>query len=122
MPRVNMNWSVSIVDAVSILFGLGGIIYAVFGIQSGLEKEDGLLGSRIQVNEREIAHVRSDISRVERQAGEADRRVLEQLNKLERGMSDIRAESASGRKDILDKLDKLIERELDIRNGGPRQP
>ena len=102
-------------DIVIAMGAAASMLYSIFGIQSGLD-------NRITVHDSEIAHIRSDVARVERQAGEADKRVLEQLGKLESGMNEIKKESASGRKDILDKLDKLIERELDIRNGGPRQP
>ncbi len=105
-------------DAVSILFGVGGIMYAIFGIQSGLEQTDGVLAAKITVNEKEISHIRGDIVRVERQAHDADTRVMKQLDELKAGMETIRKESTDSRKDIIDKLDKIIDRELNGPRGG----
>lgn len=112
MP-LKMTNEVSLMDVITI----GGLILGGAAVFFGY-------GVEINENSQGIAHLRSDVARVERQADEADQRVIKQLDELKSGMNAIRTESASERKDIMRKLDTIIEREIKTmrENGGPRQP
>lgn len=67
---------------------------------------------RITLNEVEIAHLKSNVTRVERQASEANQQILQQLKEQGYEVKAIRTESASERSKIIEKLDRLIEREM----------
>ena len=67
---------------------------------------------RITRNEVEIQHLKTSVGRVERQASEANAQILQQLKEQGTEVKAIRAESASERSKIIEKLDRLIEREL----------
>lgn len=100
MP-LKMTNEVSVMDIIAI----GGLLLGGAAVFFGY-------GVDINENAQGIAHLRNDVARVERQAGEADLRVVKQLDDLKTGMEKIRTESASERKDIIQKLDKLIDRQL----------
>lgn len=68
---------------------------------------------RITLNQIEIEHLKTNVSRVERQASEANREILQQLKEQGTEVKAIRTESATERGKIMEKLDRLIERGLD---------
>lgn len=67
----------------------------------------------VTTNSQTIAHIQTDLKRIEVTSARRDDEIMVQLKENRQGMKDIRRESAAGRKDIINKLDKLIDRELD---------
>lgn len=100
MP-LNFDGKVSVMDIFAIGIGAATALSVFFGVSTDVSE-----------NAIEIAHNRANLTRIERTAKENDSQILEQLRENKQAVKEIRTESAAGRKDILDKLDKLIEREL----------
>jgi Tfp pilus assembly protein PilN len=97
---------VSWMDIASLLGAAALAMTIFFGV-----KED------VKIQQIEIDHLRSNISRVEVQAQDANRQILEKLREQNVVIKDIRTESAEGRDKIMEKLDRLIEREVPPRRG-----
>ena len=106
MP-LKMTNEVSIMDVVAI----GGSLLVGAGVFFGY-------GVDIGENTVAIQHIKGDLVKIEKQNDDGEKKILDLLNKQGDAITDIRKEAATGRLRIEDKLDKLIDRELDKR-GGP---
>jgi len=101
---LKMTNEVSLVD----LFAIGGLLAGALAFFFGY-------GVTIQENHTSISHIKSDMVRLERVGEARDTEILEQLKEQRDDLKEIRTESMAGRKDIIGKLDKLIDRELDAK-------
>ena len=96
---------ISWMDVIAIA-GIGATaIGVVFGVQSDVE-----------FNAKEIVEVKTEMrrefERVQDDANKDRDEILDRLEATAETMETIRVESASGRKSIEEKIDRLIEREL----------
>lgn len=100
MP-LNFDGKVSVMDLFAI--GIGGVtaLSVFFGVSTNVSE-----------NALQIASNRDNLTRIERTAKDNDEKILDQLKENKQAVKEIRVESAAGRKDIIQKLDRLIEREL----------
>lgn len=96
---------ISWMDVIAITGIAATAIGVVFGVQSEVES-----------NSKEIVQVKQEMRRefvrVTEEAHKDRDEILDRLKETQKSMDTIRIESASGRRRIEDKLDKLIEREL----------
>jgi len=98
---VNFDNRVSWMDLVA----LTGAGIALFNAYYGV-------GQQVTQNANDIARNYDAIVRIEEQAIEGDQRVSADLQELKVTVDSIREESAEGRLRIENKIDKLIDREL----------
>ena len=101
----NFDNRISWADVVAILTGLGVLATVVFGVQTDVE----LNTKEIQTTKEAFAR---EIKRVDDSANKDRHEILQRLDETKTSMEVIRTESASGRQRIEDKIDRLIEREL----------
>jgi len=95
---------VSLMDIFSILIGVGVAASVFFGVAGD-----------VSTNNVQIAFNKEAIHRVEVAAKESDNQIVDLLEKQNWQINEIKDDSAKGRKRIEDKLDKIIERELNGR-------
>ena len=95
---------VSLMDIFSILIGVGVAASVFFGVAGD-----------VSTNNLQIASNKEAIHRVEVAAKESDNQIVDLLEKQNWQINEIKDDSAKGRKRIEDKLDKIIERELNGR-------
>lgn len=93
---------VSVMD----IFAIGGLMLGGAAVFFGIAGD-------VQTHTVQIAENTRAISRVEHKATEDNNKVLDMLRQQTVEMRVIRQESEAGRMRIEDKLDKIIERELD---------
>ena len=100
MP-LKMTKEVSLMDVIAI----GGLLLGGVGVFFGIAGD-------VQTHTVQIAENTKAISRVEHKAAEDNGKVIDMLKQQTVEMRVIRQESESGRIRIEDKLDKIIDREL----------
>ncbi len=77
-------------------------------------------GSAIEANSQEIEHLKGDVTRIEVTGKQRDEEILDQLKENKTYIDKLGEASERGRMRIEDKLDKIIDRELD-KNHAPKQ-
>jgi hypothetical protein len=100
MP-LNFDSKVSVMDIFAIAIGLGTALTVFFGVSTDVSN-----------NSVQIRHNKDNLARIERKADQGDQAILSQLREQKISIKEIRIESAQGREKIIQKLDKLIDREL----------
>lgn len=100
------DFKLSLMDIFAIAVGAAGVYMAT--VENG---------SQIAHLDEEVAEVkiemRREIDRVEDDLGKDIQMIADDINELNTEVKETRKESAEGRKDIVQKLDRLIERKLD---------
>ena len=109
MDRKDWRWGVAEALAglsigVTVLWGAYVLGVAI----AGVEGEVGALGVQVKVNTESI-------ERVERQVAEDQQAIIKRLEDNKQEVRAVRVESAEGRQRIEQKLDRLIEREIERR-------
>lgn len=102
---INFDNRVSWMDIVAIVAAGLTALTVFFGVSADVGD-----------NRAQIEHIQTDVRRIEVAGAQRDNEVLDQLKENRADMKEIRHESAAGRKNIIDKLDRLIERQLDNGN------
>ena len=105
MP-LNFDNRVSWMDIIAITAALLTGMTVFFGVS-----ED------VATNSSQISVIQTDLRRIEVSSTRRDDKILQQLKENKVDMKEIRKESSEGRQDILNKLDRLIEREINHNNG-----
>lgn len=108
MP-IQLDNRISYVD----IFVIAGVVMAgvVFVASYGVEINANTAG--IKSNTTEIRHVADDVTRIEADGQSRDEKILQTLEKNREEYKEEAVKSEEARIRIEDKLDKLIERELD---------
>lgn len=101
MPRVQFTNEVSLVDVIAI----GGLLLGGAGVVFNY-------GADIQTHTTQIASIKTEIVRIEKRSEAADAEVIGQLKENRQEMKDYRLEAKEANREVNQKLDKLIEREL----------
>ena len=88
------------------VFAIGGLLLGGAGVFFGIAGD-------VKTHDVQIAENTKSISRVERHMAEENSKILNMLKDQAIQVREIRLESEAGRLRIEDKLDKIIDRELD---------
>lgn len=88
------------------VFAIGGLLLGGAGVFFGVAGD-------IRTHDVQIAENTKAISRVERHMGEENSKILDLLKQQSIQVREIRMESEAGRLRIEQKLDKIVDRELD---------
>lgn len=100
MP-VKFNGEVSFMDLVSIAIALSAALGAYYA-----------LGGGISANAKDIEYNAENIARLERVGEQHEIKMIRLLEEQKLELKDYRQESRDGRQQVVEKLDRLIEREL----------
>ena len=101
MPHLQFDNRISWMDIVAITAAALTALSVYFGVSND-----------VQVNGQKIAHIQTNIQRIEASSEKHEGKILKILEAQKIEMKEYRQESRQGQRQVVDKLDRLIEREL----------